>query len=149
MAKKHVDRVVLALLIVMAVLLYLSTASYPGIAQKTSAYYVKFLAVFIGVLSMIQLGWGLFKSNVKDNQSLHLTDHLPRFAGLLLALIVFGAVFEHLGFFVTAGVFIPAVALLLGYRNYLAIALTTISVLIFVYLVFVKLLSVNLPGFNF
>ena len=149
MARKHVDRVVLALVIVMAVLLYLSTADYPGIAQKTSAYYVKFLAVFIGLLSVIQLGWGIMRDDVRGNQPLHITGYWPRFLGLLAALIVFAIVFEHLGFFLSAGIFIPVVALLLGYRNYVTIVLTTISVLIFVYLVFVKLLSVNLPGFNF
>ena len=148
MARKHVDRVVLALVIVMAVLLYLSTASYPGIAQKTSAYYVKFLAVFIGLLSAVQLGWGLVRDDVRGNQPLRITGHWPRFLGLLAALIVFALVFEHLGFFLSAGVFIPVAALILGYRNYPVIVLTTIAVLIFVYLVFVKLLSVSLPGLN-
>lgn len=147
MTKKYIDRAVLLLFIVVAVLLYISTADYPGIAKTTSAHYVKFLAVFIGVLSVMQLLLSLFKD--KNYTRLHIADHLPRFFGLLLALIVFGIVFEHLGFFISAGVFIPVVALILGYRSYITLAITTISVLTFVYLVFVKLLSVNLPGFNF
>ena len=147
MSKKYIDRAVLILFIVMAVFLYLSTANYSGIAKTTSAHYVKFLAVFIGSLSVIQLGISLVKD--KTFSPLHLTDHLPRFLGLLVALIIFGLVFEHLGFFISAGGFIPAVALILGYRNYLSIVITTIGVLVFVYLIFVKLLSVNLPGFNF
>jgi len=68
---------------------------------------------------------------------------------LLVSLIIFALIFEKLGFFISAGIFIPIVALILGYRNYLNLAITTFSVLLFVYLVFVKLLSVNLPGFNF
>ena len=147
MTKKTIDLAVLVLIIVVAVLLYSSTASYPGIAKSTSAYYVKFLAIFIGILSVFQVALNVFKN--RDNSTLHLTDHLPRFLGLLGALIIFGLVFEHLGFFLSAGVFIPVVTLLLGYRNYLTIAITTFSVLLFVYLIFVKLLSVNLPGFNF
>ncbi len=146
MPKKYVDRALLLFFIVMAVLLYLSTASYPGIAKTTSAYYVKFLAVFIGILSVIQLLISLAKDI--DYTRLHLSEHMPRFLGLLVSLIIFGLVFEHLGFFISAGIFIPLVALILGYRNYLTIVITTVSVLVFVYLVFVKLLSVNLPGLS-
>lgn len=147
MTKKYIDLAVLLFFIIMAVLLYNSTASYPGIAKTTSAYYVRFLAVFIGVLSVIQLGINIFRD--KNNYRLHLTDHYPRFLGLLSALIIFSLVFEHLGFFISAAIFIPVVALMLGYRNYVTIVVTTASVLGFVYLIFVKLLSVNLPGFNF
>lgn len=147
MTKKYIDRAVLLLFIVVAVFLYLSTADYPGIAKNTSAYYVKFLAVFIGVLSVIQLLISLFKD--RSNNRLHISDHLPRFFGLLTVLIIFAVVFEQLGFFISAGIFIPVVALILGYRNYINLVITTVSVLVFVYLIFVKLLSVNLPGFNF
>ncbi|HHI69407.1 MAG TPA: tripartite tricarboxylate transporter TctB family protein [Rhodobacteraceae bacterium] len=146
MTKKTVDRAVLALIIVMAVLLYVSTANYPGIAKTTSAKYVRFLAVFIGGLSVVQLGHSLLRDRSLDR--LILTGHLPRFLGLLLALIVFSLVFEPLGFFIPAAVFIPTVAFMLGYRNPIIIGLTTAGVLGFVYLVFVKLLSVNLPGIN-
>lgn len=147
MTKKLVDRALLALFIVMAVLLYYSTASYTGIALKTSAKYVQFLAVSIGVLSVIQLAFSLYQD--KSTAKLVLTGHLGRFVGLLVGLILFALVFEHLGFFIPAAIFIPVVAYMLGYRSLLAIGLTTIGVLIFVYLVFVQLLSVNLPGFNF
>ncbi|MEE9326638.1 MAG: tripartite tricarboxylate transporter TctB family protein [Cocleimonas sp.] len=147
MSKRYIDRAVLILFIVMAVLLYLSTANYTGIAKTTSAYYVRFLAIFIGVLSVFQLGISLLKD--RSYAPLQLTQHVPRFAGLLIALIVFALVFEHLGFFISAGIFIPVVALILGFRNYISIVVTTVFVLLFVYLVFVKLLSVNLPGFNF
>ena len=147
MVKKHIDRALLALFAVMAVLLFISTASYPGIAQKTSAYYVKFLAVFFGTLCVAQLALSFLRE--KDNARLYLTDNMPRFGGLLACLIIFAVVFEKLGFFISAGVFIPVVSFLLGYRNYLVIALVTAGVLAFVYAVFVKLLSVNLPGFNF
>ncbi len=146
MAKRHLDRIVLVGFAVMAVLLFISTASYPGIAQKTSALYVKFLAASMGILAVVQLGFSIFRDN--DTGKLHFTDHMPRFFGLLIALIIFGAVFEYVGFFISAGLFIPVVAVLLGYRNYLVIALTTVSVLAFVYLVFEKLLAVNLPGFS-
>ncbi len=147
MTKKTVDRAVLVLLIVMAVLLYFSTAYYKGIAIKTSAKYVQFLAVFIGGLSVVQLGHSLLKDRSYDK--LVLTGHLPRFLGLLIALVIFALVFEPLGFFIPAAVFIPVVSYMLGYRNLVTIGLTTVGVLGFVYLVFIQLLSVNLPGINF
>jgi len=147
MAKKYIERAVLLFFIIIAVFLYLSTAGYPGIAKTTSAYYVKFLSVFIGILCVIQFLISLIKDI--NYTRLHISDHLPRFFGLLISLIIFALFFERLGFFISAGVFIPVVALILGYRNYISLIITTISVLLFVYLVFVKLLSVNLPGFNF
>lgn len=147
MTKKYIDRAVLLFFIIIAVFLYISTADYPGIAKTTSAHYVKFLSVFIGTLSVLQLLISLVKDI--NYTRLHISDHMPRFIGLLISLIIFAIIFEHLGFFISAGIFIPSVALILGYRNYISIVITTFSVLTFVYLVFVKLLSVNLPGFNF
>lgn len=147
MTKKNVDRAVLVLLIVMAVLLYFSTANFKGIAIKTSAKYVQFLAVFIGGLSVVQLGYSLLKDRSFDR--LVITEHWPRFLFLLGGLIIFALLFEHLGFFIPAAVFIPVVSVLLGFKNWLAIGLTTAGVLGFVYLVFVQMLSVNLPGVTY
>jgi putative tricarboxylic transport membrane protein len=146
MTKKIMDRVVLILFIVMSIALYVSTADYSGIAKTTSAHYVKFLAIFIGVLSTLQLAINLFKEKRRD--PLQLSEHLPRFLGLLVALVVFALLFERLGFFLSAGVFVPVVALMLGYRNYISIVVTTCTLLLFVYLIFVQLLQVNLPSFG-
>ncbi len=147
MTKRSVDRIVLAIIILMAVLLYGSAANFTGIARTTSAKYVRFLAVFIGVLSSGQLAYSLLRDRSLDK--LIVTTHWPRFIGLLVALVIFAMVFETLGFFIPAAIFIPVVAVLLGFRNYLAIGLTTLGVLAFVYIVFIQILSVNLPGFNF
>ena len=147
MSKKLIDRAVLIFFILLSISLYLSTANFTGIAKTTSAYYVQFLAISIGVLSVLQLLISLFRDH--SFEPLHIAEHLPRFFGLLISLIIFAIVFEHLGFFISAGIFIPIVALILGYRNFISIVLTTAMVLLFVYLIFVKLLSVNLPGFNF
>ncbi len=148
MTKNAADRAVLALIIVMAVLLYGSTANYTGIAIKTSARYVRFLAVFIGVLAVAQLGFSFLRHN-KTGEKLNITGHPVRFAGLLIALIVFAILFVPLGFFIPAAVFIPLISVLLGYRNPVVLGATTVGVLAFVYLVFIKLLAVNLPGFTF
>ncbi len=144
MGKASVDRLVLAGLVILSVLLWLSTDSYPGIAQKTSAKYVRFLAASLGGLSLLQLGLGFWRA--RDAGRLELTEHWPRFLGLIAALIAFALSFETLGFFIPAAVFIPAVAVMLGQRNPVLITLVTLGLLGFVYLIFVTLLGVTLPG---
>ncbi len=146
-ARATLDRLVLAGFVVLAVLLWSSTADYSGIAQKTSAKYVRFLAGSFGILSAAQLlmSWG----SAGPEGPLDLFGRAGRFFGLLAALIAFALVFRPLGFFLPAAVFIPLVALLLGYRNYAIIAVSTAGVLLAVWLIFVQLLSVNLPGPTF
>ena len=144
MQRKWADRGLLVVFIVMAVLLFRSTASYPGIAQATSAKYVRFLAVFIGGLCLAQLAFGMLRDH--GNAVLRLTDHRRRFVGLFLALVVFAIAFKPLGFYLSAAFFIPIVSWMLGYRRPLVIGLTTAGTLGFVYVVFVQLLSVRLPG---
>ncbi len=147
MTRNTLDRLVLAGFIGLAVLLYLSTADYPGIAQKTSAKYVRFLALSFGILSAVQLL--LSFSRHSPNETLDLFGRAGRFFGLLAGLVAFAVAFEPLGFFIPAAVFIPFVAVLLGYRNPLIIGFSTAGVLAAVWLIFVQLLSVNLPGPSF
>lgn len=147
MSKTTVDRIVLASFVILSVLLYFSTDSYPGIAQKTSAKYVRFLAVSLGGLSVIQLGLSLLRDD--RTGTLDLTAHYPRFLGLIAALIGFGLTFNTLGFFIPAAVFIPVVAVMLGQRNPVMILATTAGLLVFVYMIFVMLLGVTLPGPRF
>ena len=144
MTRKMLDRLVLGGFILLAVLLYFSTANYTGIAQKTSAVYVRFLALSFGGLSVVQLLFSLSRKG--DNERIDLFGNAGRFFGLVAGLILFAMSFERLGFFIPAAVFIPLVAWLLGYRNPVVIAASTISVLLAVYLIFITLLSVNLPG---
>ncbi|WP_050527864.1 tripartite tricarboxylate transporter TctB family protein [Pseudorhodobacter aquimaris] len=144
MTRATLDRLVLGGFIVLAVLLYISTASYTGIAQKTSAVYVRFLAVSFGGLSTVQLLFSLRKTT--HDEPLDLFGRAARFFGLVAGLVLFAVSFESLGFFIPAAIFIPAIAWMLGYRNPLVIGLSTGAVLLGVYLIFIRLLSVNLPS---
>ena len=147
MTRNTLDRLVLAGFIGLAVLLYLSTADYPGIAQKTTAKYVRFLALSFGILSAVQLMLS-FRRHAPD-ETLDLFGRAGRFFGLVAGLIAFAVAFEPLGFFIPAAVFIPLIAVLLGYRNPVIIGASTVGVLAAVWLIFVQLLSVNLPGPSF
>lgn len=144
MTRETLDRLVLIGFIVLAVLLYLSTASYTGIAKETSAKYVRFLAVSFGTLALVQLARSLWAR--PSGVPLDLFGRATQFFGLLAGLILFAMSLKSLGFFIPAAVFIPLVAVMLGYRNVLAIAVSTGLVLLAVYLIFVLLLSVDLPG---
>lgn len=147
MSRNTLDRIVLLGFVVLAVLLYLSTADYTGIAQKTSAKYVRFLAVCFGGLGLVQLLIS-FRQHAAD-EKLDLFGRAGRFFGLIAALILFALAFEPLGFFIPAAIFISVVAVLLGYRNLPVIGLTTAGVLACVWLIFIRLLAVNLPGPGF
>ncbi len=148
MQKKWADRALLVVFIVLAVLLYRSAADYPGIAQKTSAKYARFLAMFIGSLALVQLAFGLVRDYRAAGRAeiLFLTENRRRFVGLLVALVLFAIAFEPLGFYLSGAIFIPIVSWMLGYRRPIVIGLTTAGTLGFVYLIFVQLLSVRLPG---
>ncbi len=147
MSKHLTDQLFLVVCLVVSVLLYFSTDTYPGIAQKTSAVYVRFLAISFGILASIQILFNWFGRY--SPETFRLTDHLPKFFGLLAALIFFAIAFEPLGFFIAALIFMPLVAFLLGSRNYKWIALTSLGAVAFVYVVFVQLIGVNLPGSGF
>ncbi|KEO60506.1 tripartite tricarboxylate transporter TctB family protein [Thioclava indica] len=147
MSRTTVDRIVLAGFVVLAVLLYISTASYPGIAQKTSAKYVRFLAVCLGGLGAVQLGLSLWKE--RRTMPLALTGHVGRFVGLIVGLIAFAVAFNTLGFFIPAAIFVPVISVMLGQRNPIVIAGTTLGLLAAVYLIFVVVLGIRLPGPQF
>jgi putative tricarboxylic transport membrane protein len=147
MNKHLADQLFLVVCLVVSVLLYVSTDTYPGIAQKTSAVYVRFLAISFGLLACVQIFFNWFGRNSLDK--IRLADHVPKFVGLLVALILFAIAFEPFGFFISALIFMPVVAFLLGSRNYPWIAITSIGAVSFVYVVFVQLIGVNLPGSGF
>jgi len=151
MQKKWADRALLVVFIVLAVLLYRSAADYPGIAQKTSAKYARFLAVFIGGLSVAQLAFGLVRDHAGSSgrDLLVLTDNPRRFLALLVGLVLFSIAFVPLGFYLSAVLFIPTIGWILGYRRPIVLGATTLGLLAFVYVVFVQLLSVRLPGIEF
>lgn len=144
MSRRSVDRIVLLGFVILAVLLFHSTASFSGIALNTSAKYIRFLAVSMGLLSMVQLGLSLWREH--ETEPLALTENYPRFLGLIAALAAFALSFANLGFFIPAALFIPAIALMLGQRNPLVIGGVTVGMLVVVYLIFDLLLGIRLPG---
>jgi putative tricarboxylic transport membrane protein len=68
-----------------------------------------------------------------------------RFWSLLILMFAYSLLLEYLGFYVTSALFLPLTMFVLGARKVFSIALTSGGVLIFIFLVFGKILSVPLP----
>lgn len=146
MTKRLAEMLVLTGFTVIAIMLYLSTASFPEMTQGSTATYIRFLAVSLGILSLMELLLKMRKSNkTSDGESMKVTDAPAKFTALLILMFVYAMLLEPLGFYLASAIFLPLTMYILGSRKKLAIILTSAGVLLFVFLVFAKLLGVPLP----
>lgn len=113
--------------------------------QGSTAMYVRFLGVTLGILCAIELLLWFKKRGQAKIDKLVMGKNPLRFWGLFSLLLVYAAVVSTLGFYLTSALFLPLAMLLLGARKPLTISLTSAGVLLFIYLVFAKLLEVPLP----
>lgn len=147
MTKRFAELLLLGGFLVLAVLLYNSTAAFPKFVQGSTAAYVRFLALSLGVLCLLELFFSSKAKNKKEdaNAPLAIAEAPKRFWGLCILLFLYAGSFELLGFYLGSVIFLPAAMLLLGARKPLALVLTTSGIMLFVYAVFEKLLGVFLP----
>jgi putative tricarboxylic transport membrane protein len=146
MSKRLAELLILSGYLILAVLLYRSTASYPPSVQGSTAMYVRFLGTALGVLCTLELLLWFKNRGQGETDKLKLTTAPIRFWGLAILLVVYAASLSMLGFYLSSAIFLPIAMLLLGATKPLSIGLTSAGVLFFVYLVFAKLLEVPLPG---
>jgi putative tricarboxylic transport membrane protein len=144
MTKRVAELLLLSAFLILAVSLYVSTANYPESVQGSTANYVRFLAISLGILCAAELFICLAKVGEGRTQ-LNIAKIPFRFWGLLVLLTVYSVVLEPLGFYLASALFLPAAMVVLGARKKGQICFTTIGVLGFVYLVFERLLTVPLP----
>lgn len=157
MPKKYAELFLVGAFFVLAVLLYGSTAAYPNAVQGSTAAYVRFLAICLGILCVFELGLFVLRNKRKASQaedaetssksqeSFHITTNPKPFWTLFIVLLVYSGAFPYLGFYVSSAIFLPLTMLILGARNPITIVLTTAGVLGFVYGVFETLLEVYMP----
>jgi len=145
MTKRLAELLILSGYLILAVLLYRSTASYPLSVQGSTAMYVRFLGTALGVLCTIELLLWFKNRGQGAAEKINLTNAPIRFWGLAVLLVAYAAVLSLLGFYLSSAIFLPIAMVLLGARKPLSIGLTSGGVLLFVYLVFAKLLEVPLP----
>jgi len=146
MNRRLVGLLLLAGFLALAVLLYRSTASYPAFVQGSTASYVRFLALSLGILCAADLLLSLWRRGAAEaGEPAKGGESVRRFWALLVLLALYSWALEPFGFFLASLVFLPAAMVAMGARRIPTVAGTSVGILAFVYLVFVKLLEVDLP----
>jgi len=150
MTKRLAELVLLAGFVVMALFLYRSTAAFPQVTQGSTANYIRALAVSLGGLCLLELGLkSRKKEREKQSSPLQVASAPAQFSGLLILMLLYAMLLEPLGFYIASALFLPLSMVLLGGRRLLPIILTSGGVLLFVYVVFARLLNVPLPESTF
>ncbi len=142
MTKKIFDYVILVFCVVLAVLLHRSTASYPEICQNSTASYVRFLALCLAILSIVQVGIN-YKKN--DNGSVEIYKDKRKFLTLLILLVIYALLISYFGFMLSTALFLPLTMVLMGHKKKMTIILSSAGLLLFIQFLFVSLLQVPLP----
>ncbi len=145
MTKRITELLLLSAFLLTAILLHRSAASFPEMVQGSTATYVRFLAISLGGLCLLEITLWLRKREAAEKQKLNLTTAPGRFWMLLILMFGYSMLLEPLGFYLASALFLPVTMYILGTKNKLQIILTSGGVLLFVYLVFAKLLGVPLP----
>jgi len=145
MTKRLAELLILSGYLILAVLLYRSTASYPVSVQGSTALYVRFLGMALGVFCSLELFLWFKNRGQAKSEKLTIATVPMRFWGLFILLLIYSTALTYLGFYLSSALFLPLAMLLLGAKKPLSISLTSIGVLLFIYLVFAKLLEVPLP----
>jgi len=145
MTKRLAELVILSVYLILAVLLYCSTASYPVSVQGSTALYVRFLGMALAVFCSLELFLWFKNRGRVETEKMTIATVPKRFWGLFALLLVYSMSLSYLGFYLASALFLPLAMVLLGAKKPLSICLTSAGVLLFVYLVFAKLLEVPLP----
>ncbi len=142
MSKKYIDIVLSIFFIVLAVLLYRSTATFPKSALFTTAVYIKFLSYMLAIASFVQLVIS-FRSDASIK--IIFARDPKKFFILILSLIVYVWIMRYLGFILSTLIFLPVTMKYMGYNKFLKSILITAGITLFVYILFVKLFEIQLP----
>lgn len=126
-------------------MLYRSTASFPEMTHGSTGAYIRFLAVSLAVLSLVELSLNMRQNGKEAENVLKITSSPAMFISLIILMFIYAILLEPLGFYLSSALFLPVTMYILGARKPLTIALTSGGVLLFVFLVFGKLLGVPLP----
>ena len=145
MTKRLAELLILSGYLILAVLLYRSTASYPTSVQGSTDLYVRFLGMALAFFCSLELFlW--FKNRAQtETERLTIAAVPMRFWGLFVLLLIYSTALSYLGFYISSAIFLPLAMLMLGAKSPVSLGLTSVGVLLFVYLVFEKLLEVPLP----
>jgi putative tricarboxylic transport membrane protein len=130
-------------LLALGLLAFVLTAGFPTMSFKgvDARMVPRVWSILLMVLAAARLAIGLLGKDVPDPKKGRLDKVL-----LLLALLVLKIIgITWVGYFISAGLFVLACAILLGYKNPVGLIACAGGWVAFSYLVFYKLLSVPLP----
>ncbi len=142
MCKKYIDILVSIFFMVLAILLYRSTATYPKSALFTTAVYVKFLAISLCVAGALQLFLS-FKTD--SEQKIIFAKNPKKFFILVVSLIVYVWIMKYLGFIISTLIFLPVTMWFMGYKKLVKSIIISIGITLFVYILFVRIFEIQLP----
>jgi len=142
MSKKYIDIFLSILFIVLSVLLYRSTASFPKSALFTTAIYIKFLSISLFISSLFMLFFA-FKTEI--TQKVEFTKDPKKFFILVLSLIVYVWIMQYIGFIASTILFLISTMRFMGHNNFIKSVIISLLVTGFVYLLFVKIFEIQLP----
>ncbi len=142
MSKKYIDITLSIFFIILAVLLYRSTASFPKSALFTTAVYIKFLASMLGIAGVIQL----ISSFMSDaSVKVIFAKNPKKFFILILSLILYVWIIRYLGFIISTLIFLPVTMRYMGYHKFRKSIIISAGITLFVYVLFVKIFEIQLP----
>ena len=117
---------------------------FPG----QSSFWPSLVLSFMLILSLAVAGMGVYKTvQTRKGKADYTNPETKRFPYIILATVaIYVFCMDKIGFFVTTAVFLPCEMLLFGQRKVLPIVLSTVSVLAFLYFLFVVQLNVYMPN---
>ncbi len=142
MSKKYIDIVLSIFFIILAVLLYRSTATFPKSALFTTAVYIKFLAYVLGIASLVQLSVSFMSDS---SEKVIFARDPKKFFILILSLIVYVWIMRYIGFIISTLIFLPVTMRYMGYDKFRKSIIISAAITLFVYVLFVKLFEIQLP----
>jgi putative tricarboxylic transport membrane protein len=142
MNQKYIDVVVAISFFILAVTLYMSTAHFGKASLFTTSTYIKFLAISLGIASIVQVVKVLF---FEYNLTVYFTKDPKRFIALIVTLLVYVFLMEYLGFIIATLIFLPLSMRFMGYPYVIKSLIITFGITIFVYVLFVMFFEIQLP----
>lgn len=142
MNKRNINIIISIFLIFLAVSLYMDTADFSASSIVTTGIYIKFLAIFLCICSIIELFKSFF---ISKEDSFKISKNPKNFIILTVLLVFYVWIMGYIGFIVSTLVFLPFTIFLMGYKKVLNLIACSVGITVFVYFLFVKVFEIPLP----
>ncbi len=140
----HTDKIASALLLALAVVVFVVSADFPeGPGQTSPAFFPRVIAALIALFALGQFGKSVAEDSVRSHE---ITWPVARRVLVVAALVVaYVATMPHLGFVLGTVVFLVVTMRYSGVRQYRRSVPLSIAVTLVLYYVFFEFLRVPLP----